>query len=321
MTNCLFRPLLLACLTSLAAPAASASWRPASPVEIVVPGGAGGGADQLARFIAKEMEKQFQLKTLVSNKKGGSGSEGYLHIKGKKGDDRTLIITLSNIFTLPLAIGAPYKWSELTPIARMALDDFILWVPAQSPYRTLEDYLKAVKAAPPGAFKMAGTGAVQEDQLITGMLEQAASVKFTYVPMGGGGEVARALVDGKVDSTVNNPAEMVEYWKASKVRPLAVFNIKRLSLENWGKVPTMREKGYDLHYQMMRGIFGPPGMPESAAAFYANMLKKISSSEEFKAYLKDNALEGSWLSGVEFIKWLQAQDKLHADMLGQVGLK
>ena len=302
---------------------AFAKWQPPPSLECVVPAGEGGGSDQMIRFIAREIEKRklSPQKITVVNKPGGSGIEGYMYLKNKKGSNDTLLISLTSIFTLPVAMGAQFRWNELTPIARMALDEFVLWVHADTPYHTLEDYIKVLKSKEPGAFKMGGTGAAQEDQLITIMLERAAGVKFTYVPMGGGGSVAQALKDKKIDSTVNNPAEAAGFWKEGKVRPLAIFDSKRLTLPDWLKIPTMKEKGYDVEYLMMRGIFGPPGMDKEAAAYYLNILQKVYNGEEFKAYLRKNSMIPAWVTGAEFVKWLEDEDVVHRNLLNNLGLK
>ena len=123
------------------------AWEPTKPIEFVIPAGTGGGADQMARLIAGIVEKHrlSPRPIIVVNKSGGAGAEGFLHVKGKKGDAHTMIITLSNLFTTPLHTGVPFNWKDLTPIARMALDEFILWVNAETPYKTAKEYLAAVK--------------------------------------------------------------------------------------------------------------------------------------------------------------------------------
>ena len=111
------------------------------------PGGTGGGADQMARLIAglAEKHKLSPKPFIVVNKSGGAGAEGFLYVKGKKGDAQTIIITLSNLFTTPLHTGVPFNWKDLTPVARLALDEFILWVNAETPYKTAKEYLAAVR--------------------------------------------------------------------------------------------------------------------------------------------------------------------------------
>jgi tripartite-type tricarboxylate transporter receptor subunit TctC len=289
--------LLIAALVLVGA-LPSHAWEPSRPIEFVVPAGTGGGADQMARLIAgvAEKHKLTPRPIVVVNKSGGAGAEGFLHVKAKKGDEHTIIITLSNLFTTPLATGTPFNWRDFTPVARLALDRFMLWVNAETPYKTAREYIAAVKATP--GMKMAGTGSKQEDQIITVLLEQSQGVKFTYVPFKGGGTVCVNLVGKHVDSTVNNPAECVSHMKAGRVRPLAVFDPQRIPDEGWKDVPTVKEAlGADITYNMLRGIFGPPDMPKPAVDWYIGFLKKVTETPEFKNYLSKGALKPAFATG------------------------
>jgi putative tricarboxylic transport membrane protein len=313
---------LTAVLIAGAPGAASAAWEPTKPIEFVVPAGTGGGADQMARLIAglAEKHKLSPKPLIVVNKSGGAGAEGFLHVKSKKGDAHTIVITLSNIFTTPLHTGIPFTWKELTPVARMALDEFVLWVNAETPYKTAREYLAAVKEKG-GTMKMGGTGSAQEDQIITIQMEQALKVKFTYVPFKGGGEVCVNLVGKHVDSTVNNPIECVSHWKAGRVRPLAVFDSARIPVTEWKDIPTVKEAlGADITYLMLRGIFGPPDMPKEAVAWYQGLLKKVMDTPEFKAYMTDGALKPAWLADPELSTWMEKEDKVHQELMAQGGL-
>jgi tripartite-type tricarboxylate transporter receptor subunit TctC len=314
--------LLAAVLTAGAPGAAQAAWEPTKPIEFVVPAGTGGGADQMARLISglAEKHKLSPKPLIVVNKSGGAGAEGFLHVKGKKGDAHTIVITLSNIFTTPLHTGIPFSWKELTPVARMALDEFILWVNAETPYKTAREYLAAVKEKG-GTMKMGGTGSAQEDQIITIQIEQALHVKFIYVPFKGGGEVCVNLVGKHVDSTVNNPIECVSHWKAGRVRPLAVFDSARIPVTEWKDIPTVKEAlGADITYLMLRGIFGPPDMPKEAVAWYQGMLKKVMDTPEFKAYMTEGALKPAWLTDPELSAWMEKEDKVHKELMDKGGL-
>jgi tripartite-type tricarboxylate transporter receptor subunit TctC len=303
---------------------AEAAWEPTKPIEFVIPAGTGGGADQMARLIAGIVEKHklSPRPIIVVNKSGGAGAEGFLHVKGKKGDGHTMIITLSNLFTTPLHTGVPFNWKDLTPMARLALDEFILWVNAETPYKTAKEYVAAVKERSGGdRMKMGGTGSAQEDQILTIQLEQATGVKFTYVPFKGGGEVCVNLVGKHVDSTVNNPIECASHWKAGRVRPLAVFDTGRIVVPEWKDIPTVKEAvGADISYLMLRGIFGPPDMPKDALEWYQAMLKKVYETPEFKDYLNQGALKPAWETGPEFVKWLGEAEQLHRDLMTRGGL-
>jgi putative tricarboxylic transport membrane protein len=109
---------------------ALAAWEPTRPVEFIVPAGTGGGADQMARATQGIVTKHNLMKQplVVINKSGGAGGEGFLDVKGARNNPHKLIITLSNLFTTPLATGIPFSWKDMTPVAMLALDEFIFWV-------------------------------------------------------------------------------------------------------------------------------------------------------------------------------------------------
>jgi tripartite-type tricarboxylate transporter receptor subunit TctC len=318
--------LLLAVLGAVSgAGTGEAAWEPTRPIEFIIPAGTGGGADQMARLIAgvAEKHKLSPRPIVVVNKAGGAGAEGFLYVKGKKGDPHTIIITLSNLFTTPLHTGVPFGWKDLTPVARLALDRFILWVNAETPYKTAKEYVAAAKERSGGdnRMKMGGTGSAQEDQIITIQLEQGTGTKFTYVPFKGGGEVCVNLVGKHIDSTVNNPIECVSHWKAGRVRPLGVFDPERIPDPDWKEVPTIKEAlGLDLQYQMLRGIFAAPDIPKDAVEWYGTFLKKVYDSPEFQDYLHKGALKGAFATGPEYVKWLEGAEQLHKELMAKGGL-
>lgn len=307
----------LAATMSSTAPALASDWEPNKPVEMVIMAGSGGGADRLARLFQAiiQEEKLSKMPLIPVNKGGGSGAEALRYMVDKAGDPHIIMATLNSYYTTPLRTDIGVDIEEFTPLARMALDTFVLWVNADSPITTLEEYVAAVKAAD-GTFKMGGTGTGQEDSLVTTMLEREFDMKFTYVPFDGGGAVAKAAVGGHIDSTVNNPSEAMGFYKAGKMRPIAAFTSERIpSLPD---VPTMAELGHDLEYTMQRSFVAAPGMPAEAAAHYISMLETLSKSERWQTYMADNALQGDFLAGEELQAYFLAERQKHADLLGSV---
>jgi tripartite-type tricarboxylate transporter receptor subunit TctC len=310
----------------LAAPAAA--WEPTKPVEFIVPAGTGGGADQMARFLQGVVAKHNLMKQplVVVNKSGGAGAEGFLDVKGDKGNAHKIVITLSNLFTTPLATGVPFNWKDLTPVSMIALDEFVLWVNAETPYKTAQDYVNAVKAGTNGQFKMGGTGSKQEDQIITVALDKAIGKKFTYVPFKGGGDVAVQLVGKHIDSSVNNPIEAIAHWRSGALRPLCVFDSKPMPYPNkvtqttsWQDVPTCKSQGLDVEYTMLRGIFMPPGVPPDAVAFYVDLLKKVRELPEWKKYTEDAAFNTTTMSGKEYVDWVTKAEAAHKQLMQEAG--
>ena len=140
----------------------------------------------------------------------------------------------------------PFNWKDLTPVAMLALDQFVLWVNAETPYKTAKDYVDAAKAAGAGKFKMGGTGRKQEDQIITVAIEKATGAKFTYIPYKGGGDVAVQLTGKHVDSSVNNPIEAVAQWRGGALRPLCVFDDTAHAVQDEGHRRHVVERHPDL---------------------------------------------------------------------------
>ena len=316
---------LTTALTGLVAVTPSwAEWKPSKTIEFIVPAGTGGGADQMARMIQGIIQKHelADQPVVVINKSGGAGAEGFMDVKELDGNEHKIIITLSNLFTTPLATGVPFSWEDLTPVAMLALDNFVLWVNADSPYQTAQDYVNAVKAGADSQFKMAGTGSKQEDQIVTVALEQVTGKKLTYVPFKGGGDVAKQLVGGHIDSTVNNPIEAVSFWQAGNVRALCVFGAERMQTEGaakWGDVPTCKEAGVDVEYQMLRGIFTSPGVSQEAVDYYVALFQKVRETPEWKDFMAKGAFSQSFKTGDEFKAWVANAAGVHKDLMTKAG--
>ncbi|MDX2201394.1 MAG: tripartite tricarboxylate transporter substrate-binding protein [Hyphomicrobiaceae bacterium] len=321
-----------ACAAAACAAVGSASaqgWEPTKPVQFIIPAGTGGGADQMARFIQGVVAKNNLMKQplITVNKGAGAGAEGFLEAKKANGDPHTLIITLSNLFTTPLATGVPFNWKDMTPVAMLALDQFVLWVNAADSYKTAGEYIAAVKDGPDKTFKMGGTGSKQEDQIITAALERlTAPKKFTYVPYSGGGTVAVQLVGKHVTSSVNNPIEAVSQWRAGALRPLCIFDEARSTYKSkvtadmaWGDIPTCKESGVNVHYQMLRGIFMAPGVKPEHIAFYVDLFKKVKATPEWAKFMEEGAFNQTFMTGDEFKSWVEKNEKLHYDLMKEAG--
>jgi putative tricarboxylic transport membrane protein len=203
------------------------------------------------------------------------------------------------LFTTPLATGIAFTWKDITPVAMMGLDEFILWVNGETPYKTAQEYIAAVKNEP-DKFKMGGTGSKQEDQIITFEIERVTGAKFTYIPLRGGGEVAVQLAEKRLDSTVNNPIEALAQWRAGSVRPLCVFDSKQLPYTqkiannmSWGDLPTCRSQNLQVQYLMLRGVFTVPDAPKEQVDYYVDVLKQVRDKPEWKALMDQGAFDNT----------------------------
>jgi putative tricarboxylic transport membrane protein len=319
---------LLAAAAAVLACGPARAWEPTKAVEFVVPAGTGGGADQMARFIQGVVAKNNLMKQpiVVVNKGGGAGAEGFLDVKNDKGNPHKIVITLSNLFTTPLGTAVPFNWRDMTPVSMMALDQFVLWVNAESPHQTAKAFFDALKAGPDRAMKMGGTGSKQEDQIITVMLEKAAGRKMTYIPYGGGGQVATQLVGKHVDATVNNPIEAESHWRAGKLRALCVFDDKPLPYkdkvtdkQSWADLPTCKSQGIPVDYLMLRGIFMAPGVTPEQQKFYVDLMARVRALPEWKDFMAKGAFNVTSMSGPAYFDWLGRAEQQHRVLMREAG--
>jgi putative tricarboxylic transport membrane protein len=199
----------------------------------------------------------------------------------------------------------------------------VLWVNAEAPFKTAQEYLNAVKGGADRQFKMGGTGSKQEDQIITVALERlTGGKKFTYVPFAGGGAVAVQLVGKHVDSTVNNPIEAVAQWKAGALRPLCLFDGKRsvytekvTSTMAWSDIPTCKESGVNVEYQMLRGIFAAGGITRDQTQFYVDLMTKVMQTPDWRTFMESGAFNQTVMTGAEYRKWVESAEKTHFDLM------
>jgi putative tricarboxylic transport membrane protein len=305
---------------------AFAAWEPTKPVEIVVAAGAGGASDQMARMMQAAIQKNNLMKQpmVVSLKGGASGAEALMYMKSSEGDPNKVLIAYSLIYMLPLSAKIPFNWHDLTPVAVVALDQFVLWDNASGP-KTVKEFIAAAKAAS-SPFKMGGTGSKREDHVLTVFMEQKTGAKFSYLPYKSGGEAATQLVGGHTEANVNNPSENLEVWRAGQVRALCVFDKERISYktkvtdtQSWNDIPTCKEEGLDVQYLMLRAMFLPGKATAEQTAFYVDLFQKVTQTPEYKDYMEKQALKPIFLTGNDMLKFLEEDDRLNTRLMNEAG--
>ena len=299
----------------------AAAWEPLKPVEFIIMAGEGGGADQMARLLQGLIERKdlSPVPFIPINKPGGSGAEALRYLQEKDGDDHTLLVTLSSFYMTPILnedLGVDV--TRFTAIGRMALDTFLLWVNTdRDDIDTLDAYVAAVQAAG-REWTVGGTGAGQEDSILTAMMEAEFGYEVTYIPYPGGGTVAKALVGNQIDSTVNNPAEQNAFMRAGETKPIVQFSGERM--EAYPDVPTSIELGHDIEYYMQRSISGPPGMSEEARQFYIDLFATLYESKEWQAFCVEDGLDCSeWVAGDDLADFHAAQLERQRTLIEEVG--
>ena len=305
-----------------------AAWEPSRPVEFIIPAGPGGGADIMARTIQGIVTKHSLMKQpmVVINKAGGAGGEGFLDVKNSRANPHKIVITLSNLFTTPMATGIPFSWKDLTPVAMLALDEFVLWVNAEKPYKTAKEFIDAAKAA---------NGTLQDGRhrLQAGRPDHhrgdpearpAPSSSTSRSAAAARWRCSSSAITS--NSTVNNPNEAIAHWRADKLRPLCVFDSQKLDYKekitadmSWNDIPTCKSSGLDIEYLMLRGIFMTPGATKDQVDYYVDLFQKVRETEEWKKLMADGAFNQTFMTGAEYTKWVATEEKRHEELMKAAG--
>jgi putative tricarboxylic transport membrane protein len=254
---------------------------PSRPIEVVVPFAPGGGTDNLMRMIVGIIEehKWTPVPINVVNRAGGSGTVGYTYLLGKRGNPYVVAGAAPTIVSAKIEGRLKGNHRDgMTMLMIVAIDELMLSVRNDSPYRTIEDFVTAARARP-GQLTVGGTATNSEDHIFTYLLEKAAGLKVKYVPFNSGGEVTTALMGGHVDAGVMNPNEIVAQVEAGKARNLAVASRKRLA--DAADLPTFAEKGYELYWEQMRGVVGPAEMGAEAVKWWEETLRKVTETNSY----------------------------------------
>lgn len=293
---------------------------PNKAIEFVVPFGAGGGSDILARTIAKILadERIVTVPIVIANKPGGSGAVGWSYVLGKRGDPYVLTTVSGSYWTTPLVGQAPFKPEDFTPVAGLALDTFLFVVRAESAYRSMQDIVKVSKQTPE-VISVGGSAVASDDRVVTAMLEQTAGIKLTYVPFGGSGPALTAMLGGHVSSTWLNPAEGLEQLKAGKLRALAVTSTARVPI--LPDVPTLRELGLDVVWDQYRGVAMPPGVPADTVQTMWSAFQRLCRSQKWqKEYIEPNVLVPMCQGPQDWGRTITTVAKRYVDFYTKLGL-
>jgi len=297
----------------------AAEWKPSKPIQFIVPYAAGGGSDVLARSIVSviDPEKLCPVPLIVVNQPGGGSTIGTTSVAQAPGNVHMLLTFISGQVAAPMVAGkGAATFHDLTLICGLAIDEQLIVVKTDSPFKTIEEVVAAAKQRP---LTIGGTATGQEDQMCNRLFERAADIKLRYVPFNSGGECITAVMGGHVDMIWANPGEFVPQWEAKMVRPIALAKETRLS--DLPDVPTFKEKGYNVTFKMFRGIAAPRGIPPETAAFYENMMKRMSESQGWKEkYLKYYMLSPAWMGSKEFTQFVTQNEQLFKGILAELGL-
>ena len=313
--------LLLGSLFALAANAQDAY--PSRPLNMVVAFPPGGVADIVGRPLAVAMEKALKQPVLVINRPGAGGATGTASVAKAAPDGYTILMALSSISIFPVSdrINGKtpvYEMADFAPIALVTADPTVLVVRADSPYKTLADFVAAAKANP-GKINYSSSGVYGTLHVSMEIFANAAGVKLFHVPYQGGGPAVTALLGGQVEALASGPAAAIGQIKGGKMRALASWSTQRLAL--LPEIPTFKELGYDAEFYIWSGVFVPAATPAPIVQRLRDAVREAASSAEFKGAMEKVSTPVSYLDAPEFRRYWEADAarlKVALEKIGKV---
>lgn len=312
----------LGLLAAAASSAATQEWKPSRSVDVLNHSRAGGGSDLFARALVQmlEQEKLIPSGWQVLNKAGGSGGQAMAYLGEKKGDPHTIsVFTNTWIVTSLTRKETKYTYKDFTPIARMVLEPTVAVVKADSPYKSLKDFVEDAKKNPGKLIQVGGTVS-SIDNLFRQLIQKETGASWQYVDVRSGGERIANLLGGHMHLYFAQPAEVSEHVRGGKVKIIAALTEKRI--EGLPNVPTIKEQGIDVPIlTQVRGVFAPAAIPADARKYYEDLFQRLSKTESWKKYARENQLESAYLDGNGLAKFLeQLANQLRAT-LKEAGVK
>ena len=313
---------VLALVGLSAAQAWSQEFKPSRQIETVVHTGPGGGSDIFARAIAEMMQKEKLLtqRMQVVNKPGGGPAVAMAYLNEKKGETHTIGYFTGVWVTNPLTVAeANVTVKDLTPITRLVLEPAVIAVKADSPYKTMKDFIEAAKQNPK-KLGQSGGSVTSRDNLMRLLLQKHTGAQWNFISFPSGGERLSNLLGGHVQMMVIEPQEAGEQIRAGNLRVIAALTEKRLP--SLASVPTLKEQGIDVPViPQARGVVAPPAAPKEAVAYWEGVFEAFVKTASWKQYIEQNQFEDAYLKGPALHKFLDSLQDQMREVLKEAGAK
>jgi tripartite-type tricarboxylate transporter receptor subunit TctC len=296
---------------------------PSRAITMIVPFPPGGVADIVGRPLAATMEKTLKQPVVVVNREGAGGAIGMAAAAKAAPDGYTILMGLSSISIFPVSDRIngkvpAYEMNELAPIALVTADPTVLVVRADSPYKTLKDFVDAAKANP-GKINYSSSGVYGTLHVSMEIFANAAGIRLFHIPYKGGGPAVTALLGGQVEALASGPAAAIGQIRGGKMRALASWSTERLAL--LPEIPTFKELGYDAEFYIWSGVFVPASTPAPIVSKIRSAVKEAANSPEFKSAMEKVSTPVSYLDAPEFRKYWDrdaARLKIALEKIGKV---
>jgi putative tricarboxylic transport membrane protein len=294
----------------------------APPVlQLLVPAAPGGGWDGLAQAMAKVLRETGAAAEVGIEHLPGAGGALALPrlVVGMRGRPNTLMVGGLTLLSSPIVNESALTVLDTIPIARLEAEPLVLAVAADSPLQTIADFARVLQADPLG-LRVAGGSEGSADHILLAMIGQALGIDvyaLTYLPFGGGGPAAQAVLDGRARAGISNWSEFAPHIESGRMRALALSGEAR---HPGVEVPTLREGGIDAVLYNWNGVFAPPGLGEEARTELEVLVDAMVRSAAWQGEAARRRWQVLYLPRREFEPFLKAEIRSVRQTLARLGL-
>jgi putative tricarboxylic transport membrane protein len=290
-------------------------------LRMMVPNSPGGGYDLTARTAVKIMEDDdITGRVEVFNVIGAGGTVAMARLMNEKGNDDLMMTMGLGVVGATYTNGSKARASDATALAKLIEDPGAVFVPADSPFKTVQDFVAAWKADPSKVTIGGGSSPGGPDHLFPMELAKAVGVEpkaVNYVTYDGGGDLLTALLGKKITVGTSSPGELMDQIEAGQLRVLAVSGEERVEGIN---APTLKESGINLTFANWRGVLAPPGISNDAKQAMVKVLEEMHGTKQWKEALVKNGWTDAFVTGQQFEQFLKEQDTRVSETLTELGL-
>jgi putative tricarboxylic transport membrane protein len=290
-------------------------------LRMMVPNSPGGGYDLTARVAVKIMEDDdITGRVEVFNVLGAGGTVAMARLMNERGNDDLMMTMGLGVVGATYTNGSNIKASDATAIAKLIEDPGAIFVPADSPFKTVQDFVAAWKSDPSTVTIGGGSSPGGPDHLFPMELAKAVGVdpkSVNFVTYDGGGDLLTALLGKKVTVGTSSPGELIDQIEAGQLRVLGVSSEERVEGVD---APTLKEVGIDLTFANWRGVLAPPGISDKAKQSMVKVLEEMHGTQQWKDALVKNGWTDAFMTGAEFEQFLKDQDNRVSSTLTELGL-
>lgn len=285
---------------------------PTKPIVVVYHSEAGSGGDIFLRNLAKVVKKVFNQPMLVENRTGAGGANAWIYVANADPDGYILLGISSKIVSAPLKTVMPVDYTDFKPIAQVFFDPEVIYVRADSKYKTFQDIIDDAKARP-GQQNWGSGSPGSAETLCMMKIAQIAGIDINLIPFESGPDVMVNVLGGRIDAAIGEYGEIASQVEAGQIKIIASLNSERMP--DLSDVPTLTEGGVDFVFEKIRGLMAPKDTPDEIIQIWLDVIKNVYDDPDFAKYYTDNHIYPLFRPTNEMQKALDAQRAFFKEMM------